>query len=53
MAKKTANAKDYSTTDIDKMFERMDRETISKMTGTGHNPGKKKPATTKKKVKRK
>lgn len=57
MAKKSANANDYSTADIDKLFERLDRDTMAKMTGTGHNPSKKKtsaPKTpAKKKVKRK
>lgn len=51
MAKKTVNANDMKTEDIDKLFEKMNRETMAKMTGTGYNPAKKTPA--KKKVKRK
>ena len=50
---KSANAKNYNTADIDKQVEKLDRETIAKMTGTGHNPTKKKTTTAKKKVKRK
>lgn len=54
MAKKIVNAKDYKTEDIDKLFEKMDRATIAKMTGTGSNLDKKKTKTpAKKKVKRK
>ena len=52
MAKKIANAKDYKTEDIDKLFEKVSRGL--EMTGTGYNPTKKKTTgTTKKKVKRK
>lgn len=52
MAKKTVNANDMNTEDIDKLFEKMNRETMAKMTGTGYNPAKKKTPV-KKKVKRK
>ena len=48
--KKIANAKDYKTEDIDKLFEKAPRGL--EMTGTGYNPSKKKTSTAKKKVKR-
>lgn len=53
MAKKVANANDYNTADIDKLFEKAPRGLV--MTGTGYNPGKKttkKATPAKKKVKR-
>lgn len=50
MAKKVANANDYKTEDIDKLFEKASKGLV--FTGTGYNPSKKKTAT-KKKVKRK
>lgn len=50
--KKTVNAKDYKTEDIDKLFEKASKGL--EFTGTGYNPSKKKTTTaTKKKVKRK
>lgn len=51
MAKKIANFDDYDTDAIDKKFEKLDRATIAKMTGTGSNLSRK--TTTKKKTKKK
>lgn len=51
MAKRSVNAKDYKTEDIDKLFETVPKGLV--MTGTGYNPSKKKSALVKKKVKRK
>lgn len=51
--KKSVNMNDYDVDAIDKKFEKLDRATIAKMTGTGSNLAKKKTTTAKKKVKRK
>ena len=56
---KGINLNDYDMSAIDKKFERMDKETIKAMKGTGSDLGKSKAkkkaatSTTKKKVKRK
>ena len=56
MANKGINLNHYDVSALDKKFEKMDRETIKAMRGTGSNLGgksKTKTSTTKKKVKRK
>ncbi len=50
MPKNSVNMNDYSTAEIDKLFETLDRETISKMTGTGSGLAKKAKKTTAKKT---
>lgn len=51
MAKKSANLNDYDIDAIDRKFEKLNRATIAKMTGTGSNLGRKN--TAKKKTKKK
>lgn len=51
MAKKGANLNDYDIDAIEKKFQKLDRATIAKMTGTGSELEKKK--TVKKKAKKK
>lgn len=54
MAKKSADLNSYDIDAIDKKFEKLNKETIAKMTGTGSDRSKKKKAATPtKKVKRK
>ena len=43
--KKSVNMNDYDIDAIDKKFEKLDRATIAKMTGTGSNLAKKKTTT--------
>lgn len=55
MAKKGITVKDSDSKEIDKLFEKMTKEAMANMTGTGYNPAKKKAtkSTATKKVKRK